>query len=87
MSSNSPIISVGFNNEINYNRVLTILNPSTIAARKLVAEAREGNFLLDVTMGRKARSVILFDNHTVMISALNPQTIRERGEGKREEEE
>lgn len=87
MSSNNPIISVGFNNEINYNRVLSILNPATIAAKKLVSEARAGNFLLDVTLGRKARSVILFDNHMVMVSALNPQTIRERGAGKQEEEE
>lgn len=80
MSSKCIIVSVGFNNEINLSRVLTILNPSTVAAKKLVTEARADSMLLDVTMGRKARSVILFDNHTVMLSALNPQTIMERGE-------
>lgn len=87
MSNKFSIVSVGFNNEINFQRVLGVFCPSSVAGRKLMSESKNDGTVLDVTMGRKARSVILFDNKTVLLSALNPQTIKQRGDIAEEEED
>lgn len=86
MSSDGILVSIGFNNCVNISRVLAVFNPQSTAGKKLVAAARDDGTLLDVTMGRKTRAVILFDNKLVAASAINPQTLRERGCFKNDEE-
>ena len=46
--------------------------------KKLKEEAKEQKKLIDVTEGRKTRSIILLDSDHVVLSAVQPETINMR---------
>jgi len=41
-------------------------------------EARENDALIDATKGRKTRAIIVADSGQVVLSILQPETIKER---------
>ena len=78
MSNNSGVISIGFDNFVNFQKVVAVLTPSGSGAKKRVSCAKEDGTLLDAAMGRKNRSVIL--------SALAPETIAMRARDEEDDE-
>ncbi len=71
-------ISIGFGNMIMIDRIIGILTPESAPIRKLKEEAKEKGNIVDVTHGRKTRSIILTDSQYIILSALQPSTISER---------
>ena len=78
MSNNANMISIGFDNYVNFDRVIAVLAAGDPQAKKHYAAAKEERKLLDVSTGRKVRTVIILDNGFVFLSALTPETISER---------
>lgn len=74
---NRPI-NVGFVNVVMSARILAVLQPSTAPARRLRDEARARGALLDVTHGRRTRSLILTDTGQVFLSAVLVETLIQR---------
>lgn len=62
-------------------RVVALINPDSSPIRRLKDEAREAGLLVDVTQGRKTRSVLVMDSRHVILSAIQPETITARFEG------
>lgn len=75
---NSRMINVGFGNSVVASRVLLVANPKSSPIKKLKDEAKLQKKLIDVTEGRKTRSVILLDSDHVVLSAVQPETINMR---------
>ncbi|MCD6239075.1 MAG: hypothetical protein DRP50_08245 [Thermotoga sp.] len=71
-------VSIGFGNMIMVDRIISILTPESAPIRKLKEAAREKGNVVDVTHGRKTRSIILTDSRYIILSALQPSTITER---------
>lgn len=86
MSNSAHIVSIGFDNYVNFDRVLAVLDAGNVQAKRHSAFAREEGKLVDVSTGRKVRTVIVLDNGYVFLSALTPETISERVKGKEENE-
>lgn len=86
MSNNANMISIGFDNYVNFDRVIAVLAAGDPQAKKHYAAAKEERKLLDVSTGRKVRTVIILDNGFVFLSALTPETITDRAKGKEENE-
>jgi len=86
MSNNANIVSIGFDNYVNFDRVIGVLAAGNIQAKKHTAVAKEEGKLVDVSSGRKVRTVIILDNGYVFLSALTPETITDRVKGKEENE-
>lgn len=86
MSNNANMISIGFDNYVNFDRVIAVLAAGDPQAKKHYAAAKEERKLLDVSTGRKVRTVIILDNGFVFLSALTPDTITDRAKGKEENE-
>ncbi|MEG1613560.1 MAG: DUF370 domain-containing protein [Clostridia bacterium] len=84
LSSETKLLGVGFSNIVNLQHVIAILSPVSAGVKRLISVAKDGGSLIDVTSGRKARSVILFTDKTVMLSALNAQTLNSRATGMEE---
>lgn len=72
------MINIGFGNAVVAGRVLAIVNPKSSPIKKLKDEAKAQKKLIDVTEGRKTRSIIILDSNHVILSAVQPETITQR---------
>jgi len=74
-------ISIGFGNMIASGRVITVVSPESAPVKRLVQDAREQGRVIDVTCGRRTRSVIVTDSDHVILSAIQSETISNRLNG------
>ena len=74
------LLHVGFGNMVVAERVVALLSPDSAPIRRLKDEAREAGLLVDVTQGRKTRSILIMDSRHVILSAIQPETITARFE-------
>ena len=75
------LINIGFGNMISASRLVAIVSPESAPIKRLVAEQKEAGGLIDVSCGRRTRSVIITDSDHVILSALAAETISGRLEG------
>lgn len=73
--SDQRMINVGFGNAVLASRVLAVVNPKSSPMKKLREEAKEQKRLIDVTEGRRTRSIIILDSNHVLLSSVQPETI------------
>ena len=74
------LLHVGFGNMVVAERVVALISPDSAPIRRLKDEAREAGLLVDVTPGRKTRSILIMDSRHVILSAIQPETITARFE-------
>ncbi len=72
------MINIGFGNSVVASRVLAVVNPKSSPIKKLKDTAKEQKRLIDVTEGRKTRSIIILDSNHVILSAVQPETVTQR---------
>ncbi len=78
MAAKFKLLSLGFGNTVMVSRVVAIINPDSSPMKRLREEARKSGVLIDVTHGRKTRSIIITDSHHVILSAIQTETIAQR---------
>lgn len=74
----SKLLNIGFGNTVVSSRVVAIVNTNSAPMKRLKEEARESRKLVDVTQGRKTRSIIITDSDHIVLSALQAETIAQR---------
>lgn len=74
----SRFINIGYGNIVAVDRIVAIVTADSAPIKRLIVEAREKSELIDATQGRKTRGVIITDNHQVILSALQPDTMATR---------
>ena len=72
------MINVGFGNAVLASRVLAVVNPKSSPMKKMREEAKEQKRLIDVTEGRRTRSIIILDSNHIVLSSVQPETITMR---------
>lgn len=72
------ILNLGFGNSVMVHRVIAIVNPDSSPMKRLREEAKQSGRIIDVTHGRKTRSIIITDSHHVILSAIQTDTIAQR---------
>jgi regulator of extracellular matrix RemA (YlzA/DUF370 family) len=72
------MINVGFGNTVVANRILAIVKPNSSPMKKLKDEAKSNNRLIDVTEGRRTRSIIILDSNHVVLSSVQRETLTQR---------
>ena len=75
---NHIMLNIGFGNVVAANRVVAIVSPNSAPVKRLKDEARDEKRLIDVTHGRKTRSVLITDSNHVILSAIQTETISQR---------
>lgn len=73
-----PMISVGFKNTVARNRIVAVISPHSRPVRTLINEAKNGNKLVDATLGKKTKSVVVMDSDHVVLSTNTVETITQR---------
>ena len=81
------LINIGFGSMIAAARVLAVVAPDSAPIKRVVQEARDRAMLIDASYGHKTKAVILMDTDHVILSALTPEMIQSRWQGKQEKEE
>jgi len=72
------LINIGFGNIVSAGRIIAIISPDSAPVKRIISDAREKSLLIDATYGRRTRSVIVIDNGSLILSALQPETISAR---------
>jgi len=72
------LVNVGFGNMVNKDRIIVVVSPETAPIKRLVQDAKDGGRAIDVTCGRRTRSVIITDSDHVILSAIQCETISNR---------
>lgn len=77
----SQLVNIGFGNIVNFDKVLSVINPDSAPAKRIVQTAKEEGRIIDGTQGRKTKSVIILETNHVVLSALVPETLSGRFSG------
>ncbi len=72
------MLNIGFGNVVAANRVVAVVSPNSAPIKRLKDEARDEKRLIDITHGRKTRSVLITDSNHVILSAIQTETISQR---------
>ncbi|GLI34799.1 DUF370 domain-containing protein [Desulforhabdus amnigena] len=72
------LLNIGFGNTVLANRVVAIVSPASAPMKRLKEDAKLANKLVDATMGRRTRSIIITDSDHVILSGVQAETIAQR---------
>lgn len=71
-------INVGFGNMVSADRIVSLANPDSAPIKRLIQDSKDDGRAIDVTCGRRTRSVIITDSDHVILSAIQTETIANR---------
>lgn len=74
----TKLIHVGFGNLISIDKVIAVAVTESAPTKRSVLEARAANRLIDLTNGRRTKSVIYMENGQIVLSAIATDTIHVR---------
>ena len=72
------LLNIGFGNAVAAERVVAIVSPNSAPMKRLKDEAKQEKRLVDVTHGRRTRSIIVMDSNHIILSAIQAETISQR---------
>jgi regulator of extracellular matrix RemA (YlzA/DUF370 family) len=72
------LINVGFGNLVVARRVIGVIDPKSAPMKRLREDAKNEHRLVDATQGHKTRSIIVMDSNHLILSSVQPATIRQR---------
>ena len=78
----SNLINIGFGNIVSASRIIAIVSPESAPIKRVINEARDRGVLIDATYGRRTRAVIVADSGHVVLSAVQPETVKHRLQSK-----
>lgn len=73
-------INAGYSNLIASERIVLVAAPDSAPVKRLMQDAKDDGRAIDLTCGKKTKSVILTDTEHVILSALPPEKIVGRAE-------
>ena len=74
----AKLMNIGFGNVVNTEKIVCIITPDSAPAKRQIQRAKEENRLIDATQGRRTRAVIFTSGESVIISALQADTLAGR---------
>ncbi len=72
------IVNLGFDNSVLVERIVCVANATAAPMKRLKEEARKAHKLVDVTNGRRTRSIVITDSGHVILSSIQTQTLTQR---------
>ena len=71
-------INIGFGNMVSVDRIVSIVSPDSAPVKRLIQDAKDTGRVIDVSCGRRTRSVIITDSEHVILCAIQAETIANR---------
>ena len=67
---------------MNVDKIVSVVSPDSAPIKRMVQAAKDAGTAVDATQGRKTKGVIVTDSGVLVLSALLPETIASRCEGR-----
>ena len=80
-------INIGFGNMVAAERVVAVVSPESAPIKRLIQDAKDQGRTIDVSCGRRTRSVIITDSEHIIFSAIQSETIANRLDSETDDEE
>ncbi|MEE0435037.1 MAG: DUF370 domain-containing protein [Peptococcaceae bacterium] len=71
-------LNIGFDNMVAVDKIVAIVSPESASVKRLVQFAKENHHLIDVSSGRKTRSVVVTNDEYILLSAIQSDTLVSR---------
>ena len=71
-------VNVGTNSFIAVDQIESVSPPESAPIKRMVSQAKDENRCIEVTYGKRVKSVIVLRSGKIVLSAILPQTIVER---------
>ncbi len=81
------LINIGYGNMVSANRVVAVVSPDSAPVKRMIQEAREAGKLVDATLGRRTKAVLIMDSGHIVLAAVQPTTVAGRLVGKEPQED
>ena len=75
-------VNAGFGNMIAVERIVALASPDSAPIKRIVQDAKDDGRAIDISCGRRTRSVIITDSDHIILSAVQPETLSGRLNGK-----
>lgn len=72
------LLNIGFGNTVIVEKIVAVINTGSSPARKLKEVAKMEGRLVDVTEGRRTRSILVMESNHIILSSVQPDTINQR---------
>lgn len=72
------LIHLGGENYVNASRLVALVSPDSLPVRRLVQDAKNAGRLIDVSGGKKTRSVLITDSEHILCSAEELSALQEQ---------
>ena len=72
------LLNIGFGNMVSVARLIAVVSPDSAPVKRIIQEARDRDKLIDATLGRRTRAVLIMDSDHVILSAIQPETVAGR---------
>ena len=72
------LVNIGSGNMISAERVVAVLTPESAPIKRIIQDAKEQGFLVDATVGRKTKTVIITDSHHIILCYLTYEKLASR---------
>ncbi len=79
--SSKLLLNIGFGNAVVKGEVAAIVQPNSAPIRRFVKQKKEEGLLIDSTMGKKLRAVIVLKSGYAVLSAITVSSLMTRLEG------
>ena len=76
------LINIGYGNMVAANRVVAVVSPDSAPVKRMVQDAKAKGLIIDATLGRKTRSVLIMDSGHIVLSAIQTASVEGRLTGK-----
>jgi len=77
---NKPILNIGFGNSVTKKDVTAIVQPNSAPIKRFIKKKNDEGMLIDSTMGKKLRAVIVLSSGFIVLSAISAIVIQARYE-------
>jgi extracellular matrix regulatory protein A len=83
-SSSAEVVHVGFGHFLAVDKILALANHGkpTAPIQRLVREAKKDGNIIDMTTGRKTKTVVITDSGQIVLLAITPEAVAGRITGR-----
>ncbi len=74
-------VNIGFGNTVCAERIISVVSPESAPIKRLVIDGKASGRVIDVSCGRKTRSVLITDSGNIILSSLQCETMSSRLNG------
>ncbi len=77
---NKTLLNIGFGNSVTKSEVTAIVQPNSAPIKRFIKKKKEDCMLIDSTMGKKLRAVIVLSSGFIVLSAISAVVVQARFE-------